>query len=412
MGIIGNLVKAAYTMADFDKDVKERFLGHANHSGVTVNEGSALRYVTVYSCVRVLAEAQASLPLILYKKRPKGGADKAEEHPLYGLLHDLPNDEMTSVTWRETSMGHLTLSGNCYSIITRNKRGQVIDIYPVDWNLVEPKRAADGKVEYLVKAGQAEEVYPAERIFHIPLFGFDGIKGYSPIRMANEAIGLGMAAAEFAARFYGQGMNVGGVLEHPGTLSDEAQKRLKASIEERGSGLANSWRPLILEENMKFSRIPMPLTEAQFIENRKFTREEIAGLFRVPPHMIADLSQATFSNIEYQSLDFVMHSLLPYLTRWEQAINWKLLTPQERTAGYYAKFNVAGLLRGDYKSRQEGLQLQRQNGVINADEWRELEEMNPQEGGTGQVYMVNGNMMPIAQAGQGGSQKGGAASGQ
>lgn len=400
MGLFTDLVdKRPYSMNDFTRDVRSFLRGKQALSGVTVNEETALRYITVYSCVRVLAETLGSLPLSVHRTRSDGGSDKAQDHPVYELIHDLPNDEMTTQTWREASMGHLTLSGNCYSIITHNNKGQVVDLYPVDWHMVDPKRNPNtGKIEYHIADRGKVEVFPIEKVFHIPGFGFDGVKGYSPIRMAAESIGIGMAASEFSARFYGQGMNIGGVLEHPNELSDDAYKRLQTWIEEKGSGMANSWKPLILEEGMKFSRIPMPLTDAQFVETRKFTRDEIGGLFRVPPHMIGNLERATFSNIEHQGIEFVQHTMLPYITRWEQAINWKLFTKDEREKGYYARFNLSGLLRGDYKSRQEGLAIMRQNGVINADTWRSLEGMNPIDGPEGQEYLVNGNMIPVTAA--------------
>lgn len=193
-------------------------------------------------------------------------------------------------------------------------------------------------------------------------------------------------------------MNVGGVLEHPQALSELAYGRLQEWITEKGVGLGNSWKPLILEEGMKFSRIPMPFVDAQFIETRKLNRDEICGLFRVPPHMIANLERSTNNNIEHQGIEFVMHTLMPYLTRIEQTANWKLFTPAERAAGYYVKFNVDGLLRGDYKSRQEGLAIQRQNGIINGDAWNEIEDRNPAPDGSGKAYLVNGNMITIDRA--------------
>lgn len=403
MGLLSRLVFKNYTMQDFDRGIKAWLgVGQPTAAGARVNEQTAMRYITVYSCVRVLAETLASLPLFVYRGRPGGGADKARDHPVYELLHDLPNDEMTSLTWRETQMGHLVLSGNCYAIITTNRRGQPVDLYPVGWHYVTPVRNPDtGKIEYHLSDRGGVEVFPAEKVLHIPGLGYDGIRGYSPIRMAQEAIGLGLAATEFAARFYSQGMNIGGILEHPSALSDKAYMRLKEDLEKRGAGLANAWRPLILEEGMKFSRIPMPLTDAQFIETRKMNRDEICGLFRVPPHMIANLERSTYSNIEHQSLEFVTYTMLPWVKRWEQAINWKLFTRQEREQGYYVKFNLSGLLRGDTRSRAQALHIMRQDGIINADEWRELEEMNPIEDGSGKVYLVNGNMVPVGSAGQG-----------
>ncbi|GMA64750.1 phage portal protein [Alicyclobacillus fastidiosus] len=377
----------------------ERYMFGSVHSGVAVTESTAMRFITVYSCVRVLAETLASLPLFVYRTMPNGGANKATDHPLYDLINFQPNDEMNTSTWREAQMGHLVLSGNCYSVITLNGKGNVVDIYPVPWTACQPFRDyADMKIKYRITDRGQTYIYPAEKVFHVPGLGFDGIMGYSPIRMTAESIGLGIAAEEFAARFYGQGMNVGGVVEVPNEMSDPAYQRFKEDLEERGAGMHNSWKPLILEGGAKFSRIPMPLTDAQFVESRAMNRDDICGLFRVPPHMIANLDRATNNNIEQQSLEFVMYSLLPYITKWENAINAKLLSKKDRQQGYYAKFNVEGLLRGDYLSRQQGLAVQRQNGVINANEWRAMEELNPIDGDAGTAYLVNGAMVATSTA--------------
>lgn len=401
MGIISKLLRSqSYSMDDFYRETKERIKGGHMPNGFAVSEDSAMRFITVFSCVRVLAEGVGALPLHVYKKRSGGkGKDKAEDHPVYGLLHDLPNSEMTSQSWREAVVGHLALSGNGYSVLSKNLRGQVIDIYPVEWYNCEPVRnELTGALQYQINDRGKIETFPSDRVFHVPGFGSDGIRGYSPIRMAAEAVGLGMASSQFVNNFYKQGMNVGGVLEHPAALSDPAFDRLQEWINEKGVGFGNSWKPLILEEGMKFNRIPMPFVDAQFIETKKLNRDELCGLFRVPPHMIANLERSTNNNIEHQGIEFVMHTLMPYLTRIEQTANWKLFTPAERAAGYYVKFNADALLRGDYKSRQEGLAIQRQNGAINVDEWRELEDRNPTEDGSGKVYMVNGNMIPVSAA--------------
>lgn len=393
--------RGQYTMADFDREVREAIGGRSTHAGVRVNEDRALRYVIVYACVRVLAETLGSLPLFVYRERADGGREKARDHPLYWLLHDEPNPDMDSLTMRETMTGHMALSGNAYGILTLNRRGEVMEIYPWPWDQMRVDRdPATGKVIYWLRDRGKEEKLPAERVLHVHLWGPDGLTGYSPIRMAREAVGLGLAATEFAARFYGQGMNVGGVLEHPGTLDDRAYQRLKQDVEELWSGLENSWKPIILEEGMKYNRIPMPLKDAQFIEQQKFNRDEICALFRVPPHMVANLERSTHSNIEHQSLEFVMYTMLPWITRWEQAVNRRLFTRREREQGYYCKFNLSGLLRGDAKSRAEALHIMRNDGIINADEWRELEEMNPQEGGAGKLYLINGNMVPIGPDGR------------
>lgn len=351
MGVFSRiLAQKEYSMEDFTNDIRKRLYGGQASPGDSVSEAQAMKFITVFSCVRVLAEGVGALPLFVYKKRPGGGKDKVDTHPVFELLHDKPNNEMTSQSWREAQVGQLATSGNCYSALTVNRRGQVSDIYPIPWDECLPKRnLVTNAIEYQV-AGDG--IYPAERIFHVPGFGFDGIIGYSPIRMAAEAVSMGMSASQFTSHFYKNGMNIGGVLEHPQALSEPAYTRLKEWMDEKGVGLGNSWKPMILEEGMKFSRIPMPFVDAQFIETRKLNRDEICGLFRVPPHMIANLERSTNNNIEHQGIEFVMHTLMPYLTRIEQTANWKLFTPAERKAGYYVKFNADGILRGDYKSRQ------------------------------------------------------------
>lgn len=401
--LTGRFRASSYSHNDFEREVirvirtGQRF----------ITEDSAMRQATVLSAVRVLAEAMASLPLFLYRERD-GKREKATDHPLYYLLHDAPNDEMTYADWMTAQMTSLAPSGNCYSIVTRNQRGAVIDMYPVPWELVTVQRdPVTKRIYYEVAQGPQDsnpEKYGADRVLHIKLLSRDGITGQSVIRMAAHHIALGLGATEFLGKFYEQGMSIGAVLEHPGTLSDSAYENLKTSLEEDATGMGNAWRPFILEEGMKLSRVAMPFKDVQLVEMLKLGRDEICGLFRVPPHMVANLERATFSNIEHLSLEFVTYTLLPYVRMFEQAINQKLLTREERRQGYYARFNVDGLLRGDYKSRQEGLAIQRQNGVINADEWREFEERDPIDDGSGKVYLVNGNMIPINQAAKGGEQ--------
>ncbi|HPU35047.1 MAG TPA: phage portal protein [Phycisphaerae bacterium] len=399
MGVLTRILAQSYTMEDFDRQVLSRIRGGLSHAGVQVSESTAMRLIDVYACVRVIAETMGSLPVSIYRRRPTGGADKVPDHPVTRLLTIEPNPDMTGQTMVETVTANCAISGNGYAVITPDMSGRPADLYPYQWTQVEPERDPETeRIWYRVTTDDGEwMLLPAERVLHIPGFSFDGLKGLSPIAHAAEMVGIGLATQEFLARFYGQGMNVGGVLEHPGKLSDKARANLIADLEAKGAGLANSWRPLVLEEGMKFNRIPMPLRDAQTVEMLKLTRDQIAALFRVPPHMIANLERATFSNIEHQSLEFVKYTMLPWIVRWEREINRKLFTRREKEQGYYVKFNVEGLLRGDYKSRQEGLAIQRQNGIINADEWRELEEMNPIPDGSGKVYLVNGNMRPISE---------------
>ncbi len=396
MGLIKKLLVKNYSLSDFDRDAKMWFAGAQTKSGARVNEHSAMRYITIYSCVRVRSESFASLPVSVYRRRKNGkGRDEIAGHPLYNKIHGTPNAEMTSLTWRETMNSQLDLSGNCYSIITTNKRGQVIDLYPWPWDQVQVKRNKDTrKIEYeIYEKGLKVETLPPERIFHVPGLGYDGVLGYSIISLMREYVGLGMAVNEFIDRFYGQGMNVGTILQTDNPMGEDEVEQLRTQFMEKGAGLANSWLPLILHNGLKFNRIPMTLVDAQIIEILKLTETQICGLYRVPPHMIANLDRATFDNIEEQGIEYVIYSLLPQITRYEQTMNWKLFTPSEREQGYYVKFNVDGLLRGDSEARAKYLTAKRQQGVINADEWRELDDENPIGGIAGTAYLVNGNMI-------------------
>jgi HK97 family phage portal protein len=365
-------------------------------SGKTVNEKTAMQTTAVYACVRVLAEAIASLPLHTYRIT-NSGKEKAADHNLYHLLHSEPNSEMTSFVFRETLMGHLLLWGNAYAQIIRDGRGKVIALYPLMPDKMTVERTEKGELYYLyTKDG---ETYPlrSDEVLHIPGLGFDGLIGYSPIAMAKNAIGMAIATEEYGAKFFANGANPGGVLEHPGVVKDP--KRIRDSWNAVYQGSGNSHRVAVLEEGMKFQTIGIPPEQAQFLETRKFQLNEIARIFRVPPHMVGDLDKSSFSNIEQQSLEFVMYTLDPWVVRWEQAIQRALLTPDEKKE-YFVKFNVNGLLRGDYQSRMQGYAVGRQNGWLSANDIRELEDMNklPEDSG-GDRILVNGNMVDIAHAG-------------
>jgi len=396
MGLISKLLLKNYSVADLDRDMKMMFGGFSTKSGVPVSEHTAMRYITFYSCIRVRSESLAMLPLNVYRKRRSGkGRDEAYTHPLYEKIHTVPNSDMTSLTWRETMNGHLDVSGNCYSIITTNQRGQVIDIYPWPWDQVQVKRNQNTrKLEYhIYENGMKVETLPPERVLHVPGLGYDGLVGYSTVSILREYIGLGLSVNEFIQRFYGQGMNVGSVFQTEQEMKKETVDELRKQLMEKGAGLANSWLPLILHSGLKFERIPMPLTDAQTLEILRLTDEQICGLMRVPPHMVANLQRSTNNNIEHQGIEYVQYSMLPVITRFEQAMNWRLFTPEERFEGYYVKFNIDALLRGDARARAAYLNAKRQNGIINADEWRELDDENPIGGVAGTVYLVNGNMV-------------------
>ncbi len=374
-------------------------------SGKRVNARTAMQMTAVYSCVRVLAEGVASLPLHIYRISEDGSKQKAAEHPLYFLLHNEPNPEMTSFVFRETLMTHLLLWGNAYAQIIRNGRGEVAALYPLMPDRMTVSRNDSGHLyyEYTTSSDDAKTIpsgivrLSPRDVLHIPGLGFDGLVGYSPIAMAKNAVGMGIACEEFGAKFFEKGAAPVGVLEHPATLKDP--NKLRDNWQSIYGGSRNSGKVAVLEEGMKYSPISIPNDQAQFIETRKFQLDEIARMYRVPPHMIGDLEKSSFSNIEQQSLEFVKYTLDPWITRWEQGLERALLLPAERR-DYFIKFNVDGLMRGDYVSRMNGYAIARQNGWMSTNDIRELENLDrisAEDGGD--LYLVNGNMLPLNSAG-------------
>ena len=405
MGLISKLFKARDKPEARTSGSSYSFLFGGTTSGKPVNEHTAMQMTAVYSCVRILAEAVAGLPLHLYQYTDSGGKEKALSHPLYFLLHDEPNPEMSSFVFRETMMTHLLLWGNAYAQIIRNGKGEVIGLYPLMPNRIAVDRDKNGVLFYTYT--RYSEDAPtlngmtvnlrASDVLHIPGLGFDGLVGYSPIAMAKNAIGMAIACEEYGAKFFANGAAPGGVLEHPGTIKDP--QKVKDSWNMAYQGSSNSHRVAVLEEGMKYQTIGISPEQAQFLETRKFQINEIARIFRVPPHMVGDLEKSSFSNIEQQSLEFVKYTLDPWVIRWEQAISRALLRTDEKKQ-YFAKFNVDGLLRGDYVSRMSGYATARQNGWMSANDIRELENLDriPDELG-GNLYLINGNMTKLADAG-------------
>lgn len=374
------------------EDLARYLWGRARSSaGVDVTPERAMMYSAVFSSVRVLAESVGQLPMHLYQQQGRL-KEKATDHPLYGLMHDSPNEYDTAQEFWEWVVACLALRGNAYSQINR-VRGTVRELLPFPVGAVAPKRNVETlEVTYEVTLADGKrETIPSSEVLHHKLFPLDGLCGASPVRYAREAIGLGIGAEKYGASLFANGAMPGGVLESPGTLSETAYERLKVSWEERHAGAENANKVALLEEGAKFTKIGMDAEDAQFLETRKFQRSEIAGIFRVPPHLIGDLENATFSNIEHQGLDFVVHGLMPYLVRAEQRGNLQLLTPKERREGYFLKFNVKGFLRGDMAARSDYYTQQVQNGALSPNEIRELEEMNPRDGGD--VFLQPANMV-------------------
>lgn len=403
--IISKLFKSRERPKDYFSNSNHTFLFGGTTSGKNVNEFTAMQTTAVYSCVRILSEALASLPLHIYRYK-ENGKDRVFDHPLYHILHNEPNSEMSSFVFRETLMSHLLIWGNAYAQIIRDGAGRVVALYPLLPNKIEVGRDKSGEIFYSYSRTSDENpnfkdygnvILRKQDVLHIPGLGFDGLVGYSPIAMAKNAVGMTLACEEYGASFFANGANPGGVLEHPGVLKDP--KKVRDSWNEVYRGANNAHKVAVLEEGMKYQQIGIPPEEAQFLETRKFQINEIARLYRIPPHMVGDLEKSSFSNIEQQSLEFVKYTLGPWVIRWEQALQRALLLPREKTE-YFIKLNVDGLLRGDYQSRMNGYSIGRQNGWLSANDIREMEDMNPipdEEGGS--MYLINGNMTKLEDAG-------------
>ncbi len=376
-------------------------------SGERVDEKSAMQIATVYACVRLLAESVAGLPLHLYRftDTSENGKEKAKDHPLYRLLYMLPNPEMTSFSFREVMMTHLLLWGNCYAQIIRDGKNGILGLYPLLPENVEVDRDEKDEIYYIYHAYTDEipgennkDIYfRRDEIFHVPGLGFNGLVGFSPIAMMKNALGTTLAVEKYGSAFFKNGAQPSGVLEHPGVLKDPA--KIRENWSDVYGGANNAHKVAVLEEGMQYKAISLPPEDSQFLSTRQFGVNEICRIFRVPPHMVQDLEHATFSNIEHQSIDFVMHTLMPWLVRFEQAIIKDLLLPEEQEQ-YFPKFNVDGLLRGDYQSRMQGYATGISNGFMSPNDCRALENLDliPAEKG-GDDYYLNGGYVKLQDAG-------------
>lgn len=354
-------------------------------SGVYVTPESAMRVIAVYACVRIIAESVAMLPLHLFRKRKSKGrivSEQATNIPLYHVLHVKPNRWQTSFEWREMMTGHVALRGNAYSEIISAPAKPVSELIPLHPDHVRPFRAPDKSIAYYYQpVDDKPRVILASEMMHLRGLSSDGITGMDPVRQAAEALGITIASETFGATFFGNGTVIGGVLEHPGSLSDKAFERLKKEWNDKHQGAGMAHKPAILEEGLKWQALGVEPEKAQFLETRKFQILEIARMFRIPPHMLADLERATFSNIEHQGIQFVTHTLMPWLVRWEQVIQRDLMT-SSTARNVYPKFNVSSLLRGDTKTRYESYKTAAGGPApwMSRNDIRELEDLNPVDG--------------------------------
>lgn len=374
--------------------------GGESYTGISVNEDTALTYTAYWACVRLLTETVASLPCLTYQTIERGKT-RAKEHPNYHLLHNEPNPETDSFTFFESLMYHLVaVNGNAYVYIDYEDDLTTIKYL---W-LMRPDRvqvSRDDKTKeiiYTYTFADGNRTIPSYRVWHIPGLGYDGLVGYTPLSLLRQSIGLGLATEKFGAKLFSNGTNLGGYLEHPGKMTDPAQERLRKNIEEKHEGLDNAHKLLVLEEGMKYAKNTIPPNDAQMLETRKFQRSEMATFFHIPPHMIGDLDRATFSNIEEQSLEFVVYTIRPWLVRIERSANRKLYAPAEKGV-FFTEFLVDGLLRGDIESRYRAHAIARNWGWESANDVLEIENKNG-IGEQGDIYMAPQNMIPADQFNQ------------
>lgn len=374
--------------------------GSGAYSGVDVDESAALGASPFLASVKVLCETLASLPIILYRRLPNGqGKERATDHPLYKLLHQAVSPDVTAYHFKERMQAQAVLRGDAFAQVIKDANGG----YPSELVIMDSRRVTIKKesgrlyYEYRQKEGGSPRRLPSDQIFHVSGFGVDATRGLDPVATQRETLGITLAAQLFGATFFGNSANAGGVIEVDKTLSDAAYKRLKNDWEEKHQGAENAHKVAILEEGSKWHQITVPPDEAQYLETRRFQVAETARPHRVPPHLVGDLDRATFSNIEHQSLEFIIYTMLPWFTRWEQAISLQLIPEWDRDE-YFAEFLVDAVVRGDLLSRMNAYRIGREIGLYSANDIRAKENENAIEGGD--TYHVPLNWIPVDEAGR------------
>ena len=392
----------------------EAFGATPSASGVTVTEQTSLGCAAVYACVRVLADSVAQLPIKVLRVT-EARRDDDRQHPTWSLLHDLPNPEMTAYEFKHVMQQHLALFGNAYAEIERDGLGRPVGLWPLhpgQMQVLRDEKTLARVWLYTLPNGRRVKFTwndPTRKpapILHLRGMG-DGNVGFSPIRLLRETIGRSLATEEYGARLFSNAAQPRGYLKAPAGIqwTKEQKKDLKEAWEAAHRGLSNAHRVAVLEHGIEWQQIGMSAEDSQFVDSRKLNVTDVARAFRIPPHMIGDLERATFSNIEHQAIEFVVHSLTPWIVCWEQALGRDLLSVKG-FATHQVKFVVAGLLRGDIGSRYAAYAVGRQWGWLSANDIRQLEDMNG-IGAQGDVYLTPANMLnaadpaPIAPAPEG-----------
>jgi HK97 family phage portal protein len=357
---------------------------------IPVTTDTAMKYTAVFACIRVLSETLAAMPVMLYRKKNDGDRETVTSARVYDILHNAPNEEMSPFNFKEACMVSLNTGGNAVCERLVNAYGETVGLYPYPWSMVRVERNREsGQLQYIIRSGTKEKTLSRAQVFHVTGLSFDGVIGMSPIEYAASAIRLGLSYEQFGVSFYKNGMNPSIALEYPAELGEEAYQRLKKDIETNYAGVLNVGKPFLAEGGAKVHELTIKPADAQLIENKRFQIEDIARIYRVPMHLIQELSRSTNNNIEHQSLEFVIYTMLPWCKRIEEAANMQLLTRMERTAGYYLEFNMSSLLRGDAKSRAEAYATARLNGWMSINDVRKLENMNSIENGDTYLQPLN-----------------------
>lgn len=392
------------TLKDPAKWLVDWFGGATSAAGVTVTADSARRIAAVWAAVRIISHSFASAPCFVFKRRQDGkGKDKQINNPIHRIVHDQPNRWQTSFEWREMMQGHLLLRGNAYSEILYDGRGGIRALVPLHPDRVRVYDISSHQIgdhpivyEYQPISGASRYLFPDE-VLHVKGFSDDGLVGLSPIQEFRETLGLAIGTESYAARFFGNYANPGGVLTHPKSLSAPAVERLRAQWEQKHRGVENAHQVAILEEGMTWTAIGINPKDSQLIDSRKFSIAEIARIFNLQPHKLGDLEKATFSNIEHQAIEFAVDTMRPWFVRWEQRFDVALLTARERADGLFIEFNMDGMLRGDIKSRYDAYAVGRQWGWLSPNDVRGLENMNPRDDESGDAYHEPLNMQSSQQ---------------
>lgn len=359
-------------------------------SGVNVTPLRALGVSTVFSCVNAISRSVSTFPLKLHRRTPDGRTTEARDHPLYALLSEEPNEEMTSASMVRAVQANATLRNAGYALIVRNGLGEVTEIYPIEpADIRVTRNTATKRLEYELEGKKIDQ----SSLLCVVGLTFNGVLPPDMLSIARECVGLAIALQDNASVFFGNGSRPGGVLEHPASLSDEAQERLRKQIEEKHKGTDKAYQFLILEEGLKLSTQREENNTAQFLESRVYQDKAIARHFGIQQHKVGILDNAHFNNVEQENINYVTDTMLPWVVQWEQELNRKLLTKAERAYGLFFRLHVDGLLRGDSKTRSESLQIQRRMGIINQNEWRRLEDLDPVPGGD--VYLVDQALQPV-----------------